>query len=141
VTHIAEDKLLEYALEIIDSKEERVEIEDHLIACPECAARLDKIHEDIKVIGNVRPFRQTLPMPNPRQSRLNMYAVLKMAALFLFGIFVGFGASQLADTEPAPVAPAYTALSSPIDSLRSFAVSDATDIPAHYYDMMMKNTN
>jgi hypothetical protein len=141
MTHIAEDELLKYALEITDSDSQRDELDAHLRACPECSARLRDIQKDIGIIGGVSPNRRLLRMSNPRARRVTINGSLKAAALIIFGIFVGFGASTWVYREPAAVRPAYMALSPPDDTLVGCAVSDATEIPHRYYDEILRGQN
>jgi hypothetical protein len=139
MTHPEEDKLLEYALEIIDDHDELARIENHLNECPTCTTLLRKIKNDIKIIADIQPVSQIIPVPGSRQSNGKISAIFKIAAVFIFGIFVGYGASMLAKNRPVPVSPAYITLSPQSDSLGLYAVSDATDIPDYYYTGLKQN--
>jgi len=126
--HISEDNLLQYALEIIESDQEREGIEIHLKDCPTCRNLLNKLLEDINVIGSVSPRVQSKTMPNQKRTFIKRYAFLKVAALFLFGLFVGLGISGRTDQEIVFISPAYINQSPPADSLLGYAVPDATGI-------------
>jgi anti-sigma factor RsiW len=126
MTHIDEDRLLAYALEVLESDSEREEISTHLAGCPECRARLGNVQKDIEIIGSLRPYRRVLAVPNPKARRLTVYSLLKAAALVVFGVCIGFGASSLVRQEPTAVVPSYFVLSPPDDCLSGCAVSDAT---------------
>jgi hypothetical protein len=133
MTHIDENKLLAYALEISESDTEKADIAAHVSTCAECRARLENIQKDIDIISGVQPMRRVLHLPSrPAQSNI-MNTIIRSAALIIFGIFVGFGASKLIHHEPALVSPAYLTMSPPADSLTGYAITDATEIPARYY--------
>ena len=134
MTHISEDKLMMYALEIIDDDKDLADIEGHLADCPDCRNRLEKIRHDIDIIGDVKPYRQVIQMPVPAVRRINIYSILKMVALFIFGIFVGYGASHISEKKPGPVSPAYIELSPPDNSMQGYAVCDSTGISERYYE-------
>jgi hypothetical protein len=134
MTHPSDDKLLEFALDITASETERTEIEAHIAACSTCRARLDELRQDIDVIGGIRPRVSGLTLPIRRSGHRVVHSILRAAALVIFGIAVGFGASLSVRQEPVCVSQAYVALSAPADSINSCAVSDATEIPAHSYD-------
>jgi hypothetical protein len=138
MTHITEDRLLAYALEIIDSEDECAEIAEHIAACAECATLWETIKNDVAIIGQVRPARREMQLPNSGIRRKPVYAILRVAAVFILGIFAGFGGSNLFSRTPIPATPAYVALSPPDDGDRGYAVSDATQIPARYYEKILE---
>jgi hypothetical protein len=63
---------------------------------------------------------------------------MRAAALIVLGILIGFGASAWDKPEQVCVFPAYLAPSPPPPSERGYAVSDATEIPAGYYERILK---
>jgi hypothetical protein len=125
---------MEFALDVISCDADRADIRRHLDACPECRARLQKLLGDIDVIGGIRPRTALLSRPGRVSQHRLVYPILRAAALIIIGIAVGFGMSNLADRQPACISAAYVALSPPADSIRGYAVSDATGIPASLYD-------
>lgn len=138
MSHFNDDELLEYALETGADQAGRAEIAKHVAACPRCHARLEELRKDIGIIGGVRPLPPVLRIPRmPSRSNLT-YRLLKAAALVILGIALGFGGSRLIDRQPAVVTPAYTALSPPPDSVSSYAVADATGLPANYYSLILE---
>ena len=157
MTHNTEDELLGFALETIASEEERVKIAAHLELCSECSAKLEKLRNDIAVLGSVRPAGgqmaphdkapllprgrspwQVLARHNPLQSELANYAILRNVALVALGIFVGLGISKEINREPEFVSSAYVSLLPPGDSLKSYTASDATAVPANYYEQLLE---
>ncbi len=136
--HINEDKLLQYALEVSPTDAERTAIAEHLAACSECSARLEELRKDIEVIGGIQPRRQELRMPGPRPRHNFVYPVIRAAALFIFGIVVGFGASHWIQRQPAYISPSYLTLSPPPDSIGTYVVSDATEISKRYYEYILE---
>jgi anti-sigma factor RsiW len=158
MTHNSEDELLGYALEAIASDEERASIAAHLAVCSECRMRLKNLRKDIEIIGGVGPRQRVLRIPSPRPRALGIpglrphirwtptprpreavtHTILRTAALIVLGILVGFGASRGVHREPEFVSSAYVTLSPPTDSLTGYTVSDATDIPVHYYERLLE---
>jgi len=137
--HITEDKLLEYALEITDDNVDQAEIEGHLDACQSCRSRLKELRHDIDVIGSIRPPRPVASIPGVSRWNDAVYRLLRVAALIVVGLAVGFSASAWLEDEPARVASRYLTLSSPADSVSRYAASDATDISSGYYRHMLRD--
>jgi hypothetical protein len=140
MTHRTEDELLAYALEVVDSDEERDAIAAHVAECPECRQRLEHLRQDIEVIGGVRPRRQVLRTPYPRQRLAVAHGIIRAAALVVLGFLVGLGASSWAGREPVFLSRAYVELSPPDESLTAYTVSDATDVPIEYYEDIAERT-
>jgi anti-sigma factor RsiW len=136
--HINEDKLLQYALEVSPTDAERAVIAEHLATCSECSARLEELRKDIEIIGGIQPRKQELRMPVPRPRHNHVYPIIRAAALFIFGIAVGFGASNWIHRQPAYISPAYLTLSPPPDSVSTQVVSDATEISKRYYEYVLE---
>lgn len=86
----------------------------------------------------LRPHIRWTPIARPGERVA--YAILKTAALIAIGIIVGLGASKRIPHEPEFVSPSYITMSPPTDSVASHSVSDATDIPAHYYEQLLGQT-
>ena len=135
--HLNEDKLLEYALETFTNHAERAEIAEHLANCPECRTMLEVIRKDIEIIGSIRPLQPVLRIPGLRPRSNFTYRALRIAALIVFGMAVGLGASKWIYRQPAIVMPAYITLSPPPDSVNSYVVADATEISANYYRQIL----
>ena len=133
MSHMDENRLLGYVLEVYDSDSERDEIAAHLAGCPDCRARLEEIRGDIEIIGSVRPYGLTSWPPNPKARGRTVSAVLRAAAMIVIGVFAGFGASSLVHHRPAAVVPQYVALSPPEDRSLCCAVTDVTEVPPQYY--------
>ncbi|MCX5800135.1 MAG: hypothetical protein NTX17_01925 [Candidatus Eisenbacteria bacterium] len=138
MTHNSEDQLLGYALEVIAGDEERAGIAAHLAVCSECSTRLEALRKDIEIIGGARPRQRDLRIPSPRPREAVTYSILRTAALIVLGILVGFGASKRVHREPEFLSSSYITLSPPTDSIRTYTVSDATEIPAHYYEQLLE---
>jgi hypothetical protein len=138
MTHNSEDELLRYALEVIANEEERASMAAHLTVCSECRVRLEDLRKDIQIVGGVRPRRRVLLIPNSRPREVVAYTILRTAALIILGSLVGFGASKGVHRELEFVSSGYVTLSPPTDSLTPYAVSDATDVPAHYYVRLLE---
>jgi hypothetical protein len=138
MTHNSEDELLGYTLETIASDEERAGIAAHLAVCSECRMRLENLRKEMEIIGGVIPRPRVLRIPSPRPREAVTYTILRTAALIVLGTLVGFGASKRVHREPEFVSSAYVTLSPPTDSLTAHAVSDATDIPVHYYEQLLE---
>lgn len=153
MTHVSEDQLLEYALEVTVTDEERASIATHIQSCPECKARLETIRADMEVLGSVRPgFRPSLGLPSPRKERAGQarlwarhpllqrgtaYAVLRATAFIVVGFVAGLGASSIAPREPLIVSSAYIEVSPPGETAASCAVSDATGVSEEYYEQVL----
>ena len=135
--HFNEDKLLEYALETSPDHADRAEIAEHLADCPECRTMLEVIRKDIEIIGSVRPLQPVLRIPGLRARSNFTYRALRIAALIIFGMAVGLGASKWVYRQPAEVLPAYIMLSPPPDSVNSYVVADATGISENYYRQIL----
>ncbi len=132
--HISEDNLLQYALETLSTAQEREEIETHLAECSDCRTALKKIQDDIHVISSVKPLMYNMEVPKQKRRFVKRYAFLKVAALFLFGLFVGLGISGRTDQEIVFISPVYLYQSSPADSLFGYAIPDATQMSQSYYN-------
>lgn len=130
--HINDDKLIEYALEIIYDDTERAGMKEHLEACRPCRDRLKKLQDDIDVIGSIHPQRIIASTRGRSRMRRALYSMLRAAALIIIGVAIGFGASAWLEDEPAHVSYQYIALSPPADSIGTYVVSDATDISSSY---------
>jgi len=135
--HPSEDDLLRHALDAHETEDDHARIERHVDDCPECRARIDAVNADIGVIASVRPQRRVLQLPVTRRPRVNVYAILRAAALVILGISLGYGWSNRNRPEAVEVTSAYVTLAPPADSLRRYAVSDATEVPSHYYQSLM----
>lgn len=139
--HIDDDKLLRYVLEVCSSDAERQDISEHLSACAECRRRLEGVRRDVGVIAGVRPRPAPLAMPR-RESRSGvLYRSLRIAAVFALGIVVGYGASSVVREEPVYISPAYVPPPASPDSIYGFAVADATEVPARYYEYVLGGEN
>jgi hypothetical protein len=137
MNHLNDDHLLRHALEAYESDDERAETTAHIAACAECRERFENVQSDVGVIASVQPRRRVLQMPGPRPRRTVVYSLLRAAALIIFGVVVGYGTSNWMSRQPAQVSPAYVTLSPPADSLRRYAASDATEVPAPYYEAIL----
>lgn len=138
MSHFNDDELLEYALETGADQAGRAEIAEHVATCPECRERLEGLMRDIEIIGGIRPIPPVVRFPGVRTRSSLIYSGLRAAALVLFGIALGFGASRLIDRRPAAVSPAYTELSPPPDSVSSYVVADATGFSANFYEQIFE---
>ncbi len=127
--HPDEDKILRFALEACSDKAERSEIEQHIAQCESCRAAVERVHQDMTVLGSIRPEGIELARPRSQpQATRTFFAVLRAAALVAFGIFTGLGLSEALRDEPISVSAAYATLSVPLDSTFNFADADATGI-------------
>jgi anti-sigma factor RsiW len=152
MTHKNEDELLAFALDVVAAEKERAGIAAHLECCPECLARMESIRADIGTIAGVRPCSSAAAAlekrPHASAARASArgphqfpgYALLRAAALVAVGVIVGFGAGSRAHREPVFVSPAYVEASAPAASTEASAVSDATDIPAEYYEQLVNKS-
>ena len=132
MNHINEDKLLEYALELITDKAERNTIGTHLQQCSTCHSAFTNIQNDIRVISSVRPRSAAMANPNKRENRNILWPLLRAAALIAFGISVGYGASTWTHKEPSCISPAYMTFDTPENATTGLAVSDATEVSAEF---------
>jgi len=132
--HINEDKLLEYALKIVEDDEERMEIERHLKACQSCRSELKRALRDIDIISNIQLNHPVAATSTAQRKRSMLYPLFRAAALIIFGVAMGFGASSawLVD-KPTRVVPQYITLSSPADSISQYPVPDAIEILPEYW--------
>lgn len=137
MNHLSEDDLLRHALEAYEREDESQIALVHLETCAECRARLADIERDIGVVAGVRPQRRVLQLPSPRPSRMSVYSFLRAAALVILGVALGYGLSNRNRPESVQVTSAYVSLSPPADSLRRYVASDATEVPARYYEVLM----
>jgi hypothetical protein len=140
MNHLSEDDLLRHALEAYESDDERQRTTAHLETCDDCRVRLAAVEDDVGVIAGVRPQRRVLQLPAPRHPGLNVYSLLRAAALVILGVALGYGLSNRTPTETIQITSAYVTLSPPADSLRRYAASDATEVPVHYYESLMTAT-
>jgi len=138
MTHKSEDELLKYSLELVANDEERAAIAVHLATCSECQMSLDRLLRDLEIIGSARSHQQALLMPHPRRRSIAAQGLLRTAALVVLGVLVGFGASMRVHREPALISSSYIAPAPPVDSVTAPAASDATDVPAHYYEQILE---
>lgn len=139
MSHVDEDRLLAYVLEVLEHDSEREEIADHLAGCADCRARLERVREDVEMIGNFRPYGQVLRIPAPKIRPWRIYATARAAAMIALGVFIGFGASSLLHKQRAEVVPPYAVLSPPADCSSGCAVTDVTEVPLEYYKSLVGN--
>jgi len=132
IKHIDEDRLLEYALDIIEEQIEISEIEDHLRECRDCRERFEKIKNDMEVIGGLEIRRGSTRSTGSGGSRKLILAVLKAAALLIIGIGIGWSFSGGESRETVYITPCYVSLNPP-DNMNGIAVSDALDMGGQYY--------
>ena len=125
MTHYDEDKLTEFALELLDTPDESREIEEHLAGCAECRARLESIRHDLDSLGSVGVQSAPIPLPRSERKRPLMVSILRIAAVLVFGMVIGYGAARWQNVEPVCVGPAYLKYSPPA-AATGLAVSDAT---------------
>ncbi|MBN1505013.1 MAG: zf-HC2 domain-containing protein [Candidatus Eisenbacteria bacterium] len=150
MTHRTEDELLAYALEVVESEEERAAIATHLETCPECRGRLESIRADIEAIAGVRPSRLAAGIldrrPRVQVVRAGLGGVrgfplrawLRAAALIVIGLVVGFGVGSRVEREPVFISPAYMEASPPAVAASGAAVSDATAVTPGYYESILE---
>ena len=138
MTHRNEDELLAYALEAVESEEERAGIARHLEACSDCRARLESMRAEIDAIAGVRPSCRSAQLPSPIPRPSLAAAILRAAALIAVGIVAGFGVGSKVPREPVVISPAYVETSPPAAGAEGSAVSDATAIPAAYYEQIVE---
>jgi hypothetical protein len=132
MNHIDEDRLLKYALEIIDNSDQLTEIESHLKECAACSRRLKAIQEEIAVMSGVQIRAGTLPIPEVKQKHRFAYTLFKAAAILIFGFVLGYGTSSWTQREETKVLPSCLQPSPPADSLIGYAATDATLIDREY---------
>lgn len=132
MTHLNEDQLLEYALEIYADEEMRAESEAHLRECPQCRTLLSKIKSELEFIGSIRPKVTEYHMPFPKRRESFLTAVLRTAALLIFGACLGFGIAGMNRSEPVCVMPAYNVAGAPTESEYGPVVSEATVVKITY---------
>ena len=137
MSHIDENRLLAYVLEVLDSDSERAEIAAHLAGCAECRALSERVRGDVDLIGSVSPLGQVLRISNPRARGRMVFAMLRAAAMIVLGIFIGLGASSLLRRPPVEVVPQYVALSPPGDRSSGCAATDVTEVPMRYYEDLL----
>ena len=135
--HIDEDRLLQYALGALPDQAVTIGVEQHLACCAECRSRLNEIKGDVDVIGSIRP--NITPLGIPRQySRPALWArMLRVAAVFAFGITIGFGTSNWLREESTCISPAYVEMSPAASSVYGFAATDATEVPPCEYSRIL----
>jgi len=137
MSHVDEDRLLAYLLEVLERDSEREEIAEHLAGCAECRALLEHVQGDVELIGSVRPYGQVLRIRDHRIRGWRMYAALRAAAMVALGVFIGFGASSLLHHRPTEVVPPYAVLSPPTDCSSGCAVTDVSEVPPQYYKHLL----
>ena len=130
--HIDEDTLLKYALETLDDADEKSKIAAHLVSCQECLAQLEEIYGDLDTIASLRPTAITSRTQESSWTQQWVGSLLRIAALLVVGIALGFGGSFILTKEPHGVSPCYATLSPPADSISLYAVPDATEISSGY---------
>ncbi len=126
--HISEDQLLEYALEACDENE-RLKIEEHIESCERCSEALNRIRQDIDLIGSIRPTKSPMAQPVPASQRGSFVSsLLRVAAILAIGFVIGYSTSSITRPDSIDIAPAYVQLSPPADSLAGYAPSDGTGV-------------
>ena len=141
MTHINVDRLLKYALDIYSDDTERANIESHLEACFMCGQELERIRSDIRLLGSVRPEVHISGVPERGQRQTVVLSIIRAAALIIFGILIGFGASNWLHSVPAPVTPSYFKPSPPEDLPIGVTVSDATEISSSYFQRILEEVD
>jgi len=129
MSHPNDDTLLQSVLEILDIAEEE-NLREHLLLCPECRKRLQKMKQDTEPLAGIRAASASPALPQRKGRSQIMYTVLKAAALVLIGFLAGFSASNLTCPQSVNVIPAYLNPSSPADTVTQYAVCEAVDMSA-----------
>jgi len=132
MTHLNEDQLLEYALEIYADEKKRRETEAHLRECPQCRTLLSKIKSELEFIGSIRPRVTEYLMPFPKQRESFLTALLRTAALLILGACLGFGIAGINRPESVCVMPAYNIAGAPAALEYGPIVSEATVVRISY---------
>jgi len=136
--HIEEDRLLEYALETRPDDEDRKTIEAHLAECQQCRDALEKIRDELTIIGSIRPDVTPFPVQSSNKRKSIVPALLKAAALVIFGAVTGFGLAAQISTEQVSILPRYEIQSSSNSSLQERASREATRVDFSLYKQWLK---
>jgi len=139
MTHISEDKLIQFSLEVISDETEINKIVNHLNECSACNDRFEEVRKDIETIGSIQLQTKPLVIPKIGRQKKYFYPVLQAAAIFIFGIVTGYFVSNWSDREVTYISSSYLTLAPPADSFIGFTESDATEISNHYYDKIIQD--
>lgn len=128
MTHISEDQLLKYALELLDDKADITEIETHLKECDECLLKYKKINTEIDIIGGLE-IDKDIPMPVRASNRKSKsFSLFRIAAILVIGFALGYTSAKFFQKESSTVTASRLEASIPPDSLLGQPVSDATTV-------------
>ncbi len=78
----------------------------HLADCPLCRDSLTRIKGELEFMGSIRLGTNQHRIPAPARRSFSS-ALVRSAALIIFGIMVGFGLARLSRPEPVFVVPDY----------------------------------
>ena len=132
MNHINEDVLMKIALQLLEEGEETV-LQEHLSACTDCRERLERIRQDINLIGSLEPRIEKSFIPLPEARGLRIPAWLRVAALLFAGFVIGYGASLLSEDQVVFVVPYRVLASPPLQEHPGFTHCESVDMVTELY--------
>jgi hypothetical protein len=128
MTHIDDDRLLEYALKTRDDPDFRGRIEAHLSCCRKCRGALAKILEELDFIGSIELSGEGRPVRIIRRPASFRSGLLKAAALIIFGLIGGFSIGSLGHADKIAVVPADARYFPSAPAREGVTATDATTV-------------
>lgn len=125
--HPDEDILIKFHLDLLDEDESSA-LDEHLDSCDPCRERSRVIRREIKMIGSVDPEMVVPDIGLPVGKRGWWPVGFRVAAILLFGIFVGYGFSRIFEPAEYQVVPSYQRPSVPARTIEEFSICESVNL-------------
>lgn len=101
MNHFDDEIILKFVLEILD-EEKAVIIENHLVECETCSAKLNDAKKQLQIIGSYNPRIEKFDYPLPKRND-TLYIWVKRAAILIIGFLAGYTTSVLSQPDQITV--------------------------------------
>ena len=139
MNHIDDDVLMKMALQLLEEGEEAV-LHKHLFVCNDCRVRLERIQQDIELVGSLEPRIERPFIPLPRARGLRITAWLRVAALLFAGFVIGYGVSLLSDDQVICIVSHRVYSSRPQQAYPNFRYCESVDMVSEFYPEVRRDS-
>jgi len=127
MNHPDEDIVLKYHLDLLDESDGRA-LDDHLDACASCRERSLAVRREVAMIGSVDP-ELLAPDIGPPARRMGRWQIgIRVAAILLIGLSVGYGYSRFFAPPEYRVVPSHHRPSAPSRAIDEFSICESVNL-------------
>ena len=98
MTHVDDDTLLKFVLEILDNPDESL-VRDHLSMCTECRQKSANFQHDVAALGTVEFLHDRVAQPRMPRTTRGRLSALTAAAVLVAGFLGGYVTSELSNPD------------------------------------------